>query len=349
MTKTQTRAVTAGALAVGAALLGRFVRASRAADFRGCSVIITGGSRGLGLLLARQFGSEGARVTLAARDAGELERARQDLEARGIDVSVFVCDVGIKGQAQRLVDNVIARTGRIDVLLNNAGVIQVAPLEHMTHGDFEEAMDVHFWGPLHTMSAAIPAMRRQGGGRILNVSSIGGKIAVPHLAPYSASKFALAGLSDAFRGEVAKHGIYVTTVFPGLMRTGSPFNAWFKGRHRDEFTWFAISDSLPILSIDAGRAARQIVDACRHGDSELVISWPAKLAVLASALMPDGVALATRLANRALPSATDQMGNRAHSGWQSSTEWAPSKLTTLSEQAAAENNELPLTSSAGAR
>jgi NAD(P)-dependent dehydrogenase (short-subunit alcohol dehydrogenase family) len=211
----------------------------------------------------------------------------------------------------------------------------------MQRGDFEEAMAVHFWGPLHTMLAAIPDMRRRGGGRIVNISSIGGKIGVPHLTPYCASKFALTGLSDSVRGELAKDGIHVTTVCPGMMRTGSPFNAWFKGRHRDEFTWFAISDSMPIASIDGGRAAAQIVDACRHGAAELVISWPAKLAVIANALLPEGIALAMDWANRLLPAATDESGDHPRTGWQSSSKLAPSRLTRLTERAAAANNELP--------
>ena len=173
-------------------------------DFRGCSAVITGGSRGLGLLVARELGRQGARITVAARDEAELERARQDLEDRGIDVTTVVCDIANQDEAQRLVDGVVARTGRIDVLVNNAGVIKVGPLEHMQRTDFEEAMAVHFWGPLQTMTAAIPAMRRQRAGRIVNVSSIGGKIGVPHLAPYCASKFALAGLSDSVRGEIAQ-------------------------------------------------------------------------------------------------------------------------------------------------
>src|SRR5262249_39625977 len=161
----------------------------------------------------------------------------------------IVCDLAVRDQAAKLMDDAVARAGRVDVLINNAGIIQVGPLDHMTAADFEEAMAVHFWGPLHTTLAAIPIMRRQGGGRIVNVSSIGGKIGVPHLAPYCASKFALTGMSDAVRAELAQDRIHVTTVIPGLMRTGSPFNAWFKGRHRDEFTWFAISDSLPLASI----------------------------------------------------------------------------------------------------
>jgi NAD(P)-dependent dehydrogenase (short-subunit alcohol dehydrogenase family) len=342
MTKRHETALAAGALTIGAALISRGLRASRAMDFAGCSAVITGGSRGLGLLLARELGRQGARITVAARDAAELARARQDLAERGIDVTTVVCDVANQDEARTLIEGVVARTGGIDVLVNNAGVIKVGPLEHMQREDFEEAMDVHFWGPLQTMTAAIPAMRRQRAGRIVNVSSIGGRIGVPHLAPYCASKFALAGLSDSMRAEIAKDGIFVTTVCPGMMRTGSPFNAWFKGRHRDEFAWFAISDSLPIASIDGRRAALQIVDACRHGDAELVISWPAKLAVIANAIMPESVAMAMDLANRLLlPSPTGESGNQAHSGWQSLSDRAPSKLTTLTERAARENNELP--------
>jgi NAD(P)-dependent dehydrogenase (short-subunit alcohol dehydrogenase family) len=342
MTKTQETAIAAGALTIGAALLARGLRASRVMDFKGRSVVITGGSRGLGLLMARNLGQQGARITIGARDRAELDRARQDLEERGIDVAIVVCDVTDRDDAQRLIDTAVARTGRVDVLINNAGIIQVGPLEHMHLADFEAAMAVHFWGPLHTMIAALPTMKQQGGGRIVNISSIGGKVGVPHLTPYCASKFALTGLSESVRAEVAKDGIHVTTVCPGLMRTGSPFNAWFKGRHRDEFTWFAISDSIPLATIAAERAAAQVIDACRHADPELVITWPAKLAVMANAVMPEVVATAMSLANQLLlPSPTDASGNTSRSGWQSGSNWAPSKLTTLSERAARENNELP--------
>jgi NAD(P)-dependent dehydrogenase (short-subunit alcohol dehydrogenase family) len=342
MTRGQQAAVTAGALAVGGALFARGFRSRRRIDFRGRSVVITGGSRGLGLLVARQLADEGARITIAARDIGELERARDELSARGADVDIVVCDLGVRADAERLIHEVVERTGTIDVLINNAGVIKVGPLEHMQVHDFEEAMAVHFWGPLHTMLAAIPVMRQNGAGRIVNVSSIGGRIGVPHLIPYCASKFALAGLSDSMRDELAKDGISVTTVAPGLMRTGSPFNAWFKGNHRDEFAWFVISDSLPIASIDARRAASQLIDACRHGDANLVISWPAKLAIIANAVMPEAVALAMNLVNQVvLPGPSQTTGMESHSGWQSLSDRVPSVLTRATERAAAENNEIP--------
>jgi hypothetical protein len=125
------------------------------------------------------------------------------------------------------------------------------------------------------------------------------------------------------------------------MRTGSPFNAWFKGRHRQEFTWFAIADSLPLMSIDAERAAEQIVRAARRGYAELVVSWPARMAIMASAVMPNATAGVMSITNRFLPSPAKENGNERRPGWQSSTRWAPSVLTRLTEKAAAENNELP--------
>jgi NAD(P)-dependent dehydrogenase (short-subunit alcohol dehydrogenase family) len=303
MNRHQQTAVLAGAAVRGGFLATRGLRAQRRIQFRGRSVVITGGSRGLGLLMARRFAAEGALLTICARDHEELARARQDLLERSpdADVTIETCDVGNPEQASRLIRSVVERTGTIDVLVNNAGIMTVGPIDHMSVGDFDDAMDVHFRGPLHTMLAAVPVMRSRRVGRIVNISSIGGRVAIPHLAPYCASKFALAGLSDSLRAELAPDGIQVTTVCPGLMRTGSPFNAWFRGRHRDEFTWFDISDSRPIASIDADRAASQIVDACRHGDPELVISWPARLAVVASAVVPDIVAAAMRAANRLLP------------------------------------------------
>ncbi len=327
--------------AIGAALLTSALRPRRKLDLTGKVALITGGSRGLGLLLARQLGERGARVMIAARDAVELDKGLQDLQSRGFDAAVCVADLRDKNDARRMVQETVNRFGQIDILINNAGVITVGPIDSMTVGDFEEAMDVHFWGPFHTMRAAIPHMLQQGGGRIVNISSIGGKIAVPHLAPYCASKFALTGLSESFHAELASDGIMVTTVCPGLMRTGSPFNAKFKGEHRAEFAWFAIADSLPLVSVDGARAAAQIVDALQHGDPELVISWPAQLAIPANALMPDAVARTMSVVNRFLPPSTDAHGGRTFTGWESTSSWAPSTLTRSSERAASANNEIP--------
>jgi NAD(P)-dependent dehydrogenase (short-subunit alcohol dehydrogenase family) len=334
--------IAAGCVLLGAALFLKSLRRNRAIDFRDRVALITGGSRGLGLLLARELGRLGARVVIAARDEQELARAKADLESRGIAAVTVTTDLATPSEAERAVNECIDTFGRIDVLVNNAGVITVGPFDHLANADFQEAMSIHFWAPLYTFQAALPYMRLHGGGRIVNVSSIGGKIGVPHLSAYCASKFALTGFSDSVRAELAGENILITTVCPGLMRTGSIFNAWFKGRHRQEFAWFAIAGSMPLFTMDAESAAAKIVDAAKHGDPELVISWPAKLAAAAAGVTPGLTATMTGIANRFLPGPTDDTdGENSHSGWQSGSEWAPSTLTRLSERAAARNNELP--------
>jgi NAD(P)-dependent dehydrogenase (short-subunit alcohol dehydrogenase family) len=216
----------------------------------------------------------------------------------------------------------------------------VGPLEHMTEEDFENAMATHFWGPLHLMFELVPLMRRRGFGRIVNITSIGGRVAVPHMAPYSASKFALVGLSDAVRAELDQYGIRVTTVVPGLMRTGSPVNADMKGRHEAEYAWFAISDALPGLSTSAERAARQIVEACRYGDPELTITLPARIAAAANHLAPGTMARLLALANMMLPGPAGAPGDRHRRGRDSESSWAPSPATALSDRAAVANNQM---------
>jgi NAD(P)-dependent dehydrogenase (short-subunit alcohol dehydrogenase family) len=334
-------ALAAGSVVVGLTLLAKALRRSRAIEFNGRVALVTGGSRGLGLLIARELGRQGAKVVIVARDEDELSRAKADLLGRGIEVTTVATDLATPSEAERAVNACVSAYGQLDVLINNAGVITVGPFENLSKADFDEAMGIHFWAPLYTMQAALPHMRKIGGGRIVNVSSIGGRLGVPHLAAYCASKFALTGFSQSVRAELARENILITTVCPGLMRTGSIFNAWFKGRHREEFTWFAIAGSLPLLSIDATRAAARVVDAAKHGDAEIVITWPAKLAVAAAGLVPQLTASATGLANRFLPGPAEHDGDQSFSGWQSGSEWAPSQLTRLSERAASLNNELP--------
>jgi NAD(P)-dependent dehydrogenase (short-subunit alcohol dehydrogenase family) len=322
------------------ALAGRqLVRGTRQIDFNGRIVVITGGSRGLGLVIARRLGAEGARLCLLARNEDELKRAAEHFPPDA-DVMPIRCDIRRRADVRAAVDAILDRWGTIDVLINNAGVIQVGPLEHMTAADFENAMATHFWGPLHLMFEIVPSMRQRRFGRIVNISSIGGRLAVPHLAPYCASKFALAGLSDAVRAELNQYGIRVTTVTPGLMRTGSPRNADVKGQHEAEYAWFAIADSLPGVSASAETSARQIIDACRYGDPELTITVPARLAMAINHLVPSAVARAMMVANRFLPGPNGVNGDHGKRGGESTSKWAPSAATALSDRAAVMNNEV---------
>jgi NAD(P)-dependent dehydrogenase (short-subunit alcohol dehydrogenase family) len=330
--------LTAGAALAAVAWVRRAARRGRELDFRDKVALVTGGSRGLGLVLARELVREGALVAICARDEDALARARHQLERGGARVLALTCDVTDREQVEEAMAQVRERLGPVDVLINNAGTIQVGPMDVMTPSDYEHALRVHFWGPLFTTLAVLPDMRHRGTGRIVNIASIGGKISVPHLLPYSASKFALVGLSEGLRGALARDGIFVTTVCPGLMRTGSPRNASFKGRHRAEYAWFSIADSLPVLSTDAERAARRILDACRHGDAELLMPRSTALAVRLNGLAPDLSTGLMSLAERVLPGSGGG-GSGTRLGKDSTSRWSPSLLTTLGERAASANNE----------
>jgi NAD(P)-dependent dehydrogenase (short-subunit alcohol dehydrogenase family) len=318
-------------------LVLRLIRTARY-SLRDKVVLITGGSRGLGLVLARQICAVGGKVALIARDPEELGRAKADLARRGGAVLTVQCDLLDTGQIHSAVQQVIDRFGKIDILINSAGIIEVGPLEHMTREDFERAMRLHFWAPFELISQIVPEMRRWGGGCIVNISSIGGKVAVPHLAPYSASKFALTGFSDAIRAELARDNIHVTTVAPGMMRTGSHVNAKFKGRHDAEFGWFAASAGAPLISMNADRAARKILAACRRGQPSLTLTFAARTAILGNALFPNLTGYWMKIVNRFLPGAGDDEGNELRAGSQL-RRLTPQWLTRLADRATRRNNE----------
>lgn len=333
------RAARLGAIGIGAAILGRAaLRRMNLYDFRGRAVLITGGSRGLGLVLAREFARHHARLAICARDPDELERAESELRHAGADVVTFACDITDRSQVEAMIP-LLEEWGPVDVLVNNAGIIQTGPMEVMTFADYDDAMQIHFYGPLFMTEALLPQMRRRG-GRIVNITSIGGRISVPHLLPYCVSKFAFVGYSQGLRAELAKDGVAVTTVCPGTMRTGSPLNAYFKGRHRAEYAWFSLSASLPLVSLSAERAARQIIQACRRGDAYITLSVPAKLADAFHGLFPGLTAELLGYWNRLLPTAGG-IGRRRARGFESESAWSPSPLTILTQRAALRNNELP--------
>ncbi len=279
--------VAVAATGVAAGLVARelYLR-SKEEDISGSTVLITGGSRGLGLALARRFVREGCHVAICARDEEELARASADLSRRARrgavsashrDVMTVRCDVTKRADVEQMIEDVEARWGRIDILVNNAGLIQVGPIEAMTIGDFEDAMAVMFWGTVYPTMSLLPAMLARNSGRIVNITSIGARVGVPHLVPYTCAKYAAAGFSEGLRAELANTGVTVTTIAPGLMRTGSYNAAEFKGDHEAESAWFSVSSSMPGMSMDAGRAARQIVSAVKRGDAEKVLTTPASL------------------------------------------------------------------------
>jgi NAD(P)-dependent dehydrogenase (short-subunit alcohol dehydrogenase family) len=283
-------------------------------SYRDRVAVISGGSRGLGLIIARQICEQGGKVVLLARDPEELARAKTDLDSRCNETLTIQCDLLDRAQIQSAVRETLAHFGGIDILINNAGIIEVGPLEHMKREDFERSMGVHFWGPFELIMEIVPEMRRRGGGRIVNISSIGGKIAVPHMAPYTSSKFALVGLSDALRSELARENIFVTTVTPGMMRTGSEVHAKFKGDHAAEFESFTGASKLPFASISGERAAKKILAACARGRPSLVMPPPARALIIANALFPNITAHAMKIVNKRLPTSVGAVGDEGRAG-----------------------------------
>lgn len=327
------------AAAVTAVLMVRpLLRAARSFDYRGKVVLIAGGSRGLGLVMARQLASQGTKVALIARNEDKLREAAQQLRAMQADAYFYACDIRDQAQVQQAVEAVVANLGPIDVLINDAGVIQVGPIDTMTLDDYKEAMEVHFWGPLYLTMAAMPHMRERKFGRIANITSIGGKVSVPHLLPYCASKFALVGWSEGLRAELLKDNVLVTTVCPGMMRTGSHVNAYFKGNNEGEFAWFSIGNGLPITSVSAEKAARQVIEAVRRGDPELIISVQAQAAIKFAQLFPGLTHDLFGVANTMLPKATSDQTER-HLGKESKSWMSPSFLTKLADDQIPRNNE----------
>lgn len=289
-----------GALAAWAVTGPRRIRAQ---DLDGQIVLIAGGSRGLGFELARELAIQGCRLALLARDAETLAHAEARLEAEcpGVAVYVVPCDITDPVAIDLAVEAVLAHYGRIDGLINVAGTIQVGALSQMGPEDFEAEMQQNCFGAIRMTYAVLPEMRARGAGWIVNIVSIGGRLAMPHLLPYSCSKFALRGFSEGLGAELAKEGISVTTVLPGLMRTGSPVHAKFKAPAPSEFAWFGTADSLPVLSIAAPEAARRILSAIRRGEREVTLGLPARLGGLVHDLAPGATLAALEVVDRLLP------------------------------------------------
>ncbi len=282
-------------------------------------VLITGGSRGLGLALAERYARAGAKLILAGRSVHELISARHTLLERGaIDstdqVLLIPADVTDAAQATMLVDHAIGHFGRIDILVNNAGIIEIGPVENQPIAAYRRAMATNFFAALHTIHAALPhLLSRDPTGEdaaIVNIASIGGKFAVPHMLPYIASKFALVGFSQGLHAELRHKGVRVTTVCPGLMRTGGEAHAEFTGQTKKEQRWFTLAARTPILTASARYAANKIYDAVDAGRAEITITPQAWLAARFAGVAPGATQYLASVANHLLlppPSTADQV------------------------------------------
>jgi NAD(P)-dependent dehydrogenase (short-subunit alcohol dehydrogenase family) len=281
-------------------------------------VLITGGSRGLGLALADRYGRSGAKLILAARDLEELITARHTLLDRGAvqspdDVLLIPADLTDAAQALMLINHAVGHFGRIDVLINNAGIIEVGPVENQPLAAYRRAMATNFFAALHTTHAALPHLldRKPGDedAAIVNIASIGGKFAMPHMLPYVASKFALVGFSEGLHAELRHKGVRVTTVCPGLMRTGGEAHADYTGQTKKEQRWFTLAARTPILTASVRHAANKIYNGVAAGRAEITITPQAWLLARVAGIAPETTQYLASLANHLLlptPSTTDQ-------------------------------------------
>ncbi|MFF9479290.1 SDR family NAD(P)-dependent oxidoreductase [Streptomyces sp. NPDC014733] len=274
-----------------------------APDIGGLTAVVTGGSRGLGLLLGRRLAQHGCRVVLLARDAAELDRAvRLAGRCAGGPVRGLVCDVRDAAAVRDRFAEIAEDGDGIDIVVANAGIIQVGPARALGTDGFRAALDSVFTGAVHTSLAALPHLRRSPvGGRLGLIGSVGALVPVPHLLPYSCAKSAVAALATGLGAEEAAHGVSVTAVHPGLMRTGSHLQAYFGGDRRREYAWFSALAGLPLLSMDAERAADRIVTGLRRRRPRIVLTPAARLAAVAGGVAPVATGRLLAAVARGLP------------------------------------------------
>ena len=245
---------------------------------RGSAVVITGATSGIGRETARAFARAGARVVAAGRREDRLRELVAEIEAQGGAALGVPTDVADPAQVARLVESAIERFGAVDTLVNNAGVGMAARFEDQSIEEFRRVMEVNFWGAVYACKAAVPRMRAQAaGGLIINIASIMGKRGLPYETAYCASKFAMAGFSEALRTEVMAQGIDVSTIFPGAVES----EIWETTENR---TGLDLARLLP--KFPARELARIIVEDARLPQPEIVMALDAQVVGLLNTVAP---------------------------------------------------------------
>lgn len=189
-------------------------------DLTGKVALITGSARGMGKLTAVNFAREGSRVVLTDLDQEELQKATAELKDAGYDVYSYVLDISDRDACFKLVEQVEAEVGPIDVLVNNAGIATNETVLETSEEQYRRITDVNYLGQVWMMQAAVPGMVKRGSGHVVNMCSMAGKVAACNLGPYCATKFAFIGITDAIRQELKGSGVEFTIVNPGYIGTG---------------------------------------------------------------------------------------------------------------------------------
>jgi len=241
---------------------------------RDARVIVTGASQGIGRAIALEFGRRGARLALASRNRQALDEVAGLIKADGGSAIVIPTDVTAAGAAERLAQDTIRELGGIDILVNNAGIGMTAPIGDASSADVEAVFALNVLAPAAAIRAVVPIMRAQHDGMIINISSMAGRIVVPRIGYYSASKFALTAIGDALRMEEGHRGIKVMNVFPGTTRSNFGENRLgARGRQAHQ--------RLP--PVTAEKVATRIANAVERNQRSVYISWiPDRAALVAN-------------------------------------------------------------------
>jgi short-subunit dehydrogenase len=249
---------------------------------KGKVAVVTGASSGIGEATARELASRGASVVLASRDVVRLEALQREISASGGLALAVETDVAERASVQAMAGRTVAELESLDVLINNAGLGLSGRIAEVRAEDVRHVFEVNTIGPLNCIQAALPHMGE--GGRIINVSSVVGRRAIPKVGAYCASKSALGAISDALRVEIAGRGITVTNVYPGTTRTSFRENS---RRTRDEKRGWRPQGVTP------ERVAQKIADAAEKGPRDVYVT-------IADRLFVAGVTLFPSLADRVL-------------------------------------------------
>lgn len=237
-------------------------------------VLITGASEGIGKATALLFANKGYDVVLAARHAESLATVAQEIQSLGRQAFAVPTDFRDFEQVNTLVHKALDYYGSIDVLVNNAGIYISGPIEHISLSDWHQVIDLNFWGYVHTIQALLPHFLERKTGTIVNVGSIGGKVPTPYLTPYCASKFAVAGMTEAMHAELAPKGIQVCAVHPNLIKSNFLKRAIFRGKDEQEAQsrLHQLEDILKNPVVEKPEdVAKAIWDAVDHKRSEVLV------------------------------------------------------------------------------
>lgn len=253
------------------------------------TVLITGASQGIGKATALLFARNGYNVVLAARSHDRLAALAQELKTFNHSALAIPTDVRDAEQVQSLVQQALAEYGSIEVLVNNAGIYMSGPVDSHPLEDWHLVIDTNLWGYIHTIHALLPHFVERRSGTIVNVISIGGKVPVPYLVPYSTSKFALTGLTKALESELSPKGITVCGIYPNLIKSDFMERAVFRGKDaEDEHSRRQqVEQVLSVPGVEKPEdVANAVWNAVKNKQTEVIVG-SANLSIVSNRLFPD--------------------------------------------------------------